>query len=65
MLQIQNCIGRTELKADLNYDQAVIVLFDGPDPLLITQILGVTAIAFLGMRAFWNLALRNYSSASS
>ena len=41
------------------------VLFDGPDPLLITHILGVTTIAFLGMRAFWNLGLRSYSSASS
>lgn len=41
------------------------VLFDGPDPQLIAHILGVTAISFLTMRAFWNLALRNYSSASS
>ncbi len=41
------------------------VLFDGADPLVIGQILGVTAVAFLVMRSFWNLALRHYSSASS
>ena len=41
------------------------ILFEGPDPLLISWVLGVTACSFLGMRAFWNLALRHYSSASS
>ncbi|MGE4618239.1 MAG: ABC-2 family transporter protein [Planctomycetota bacterium] len=41
------------------------VLFDGPDPLLIAHILGVTAIAFLTMRSIWYFALRHYSSASS
>ncbi len=41
------------------------VLFDGPSLQLLALILGVTAIAFLGMRSLWSIALRGYSSASS
>lgn len=41
------------------------VLFEGPGPELIGLTLGVSAFFFLLMVAFWNFALRHYSSASS
>jgi ABC-2 type transport system permease protein len=41
------------------------LLFEGLRPALLLHVLGVTAVAFLAVSAFWRLALRNYSSASS
>lgn len=41
------------------------LLFEGLRPGLLLHVLGVTALAFAAVRAAWQLALRNYSSASS
>jgi len=41
------------------------LLFEGITPRLLLHVLGVTALFFLAVLAFWNRALRAYSSASS
>ncbi len=41
------------------------IFLEGPDPLLLAHLLGVTALFFLAVVFFWRLGLRAYSSASS
>ena len=41
------------------------LLFDGLTPTLLLNVSGVTVLAFLAMRWFWNRGLASYSSASS
>jgi ABC-2 type transport system permease protein len=55
----------TALPFSLIASYPAALLFEGLRPSLLLHVLGVTTLVFIAVRAAWNVALRNYSSASS